>query len=95
MILKNLHVYSGSLSQANPGEVGNSIKHAIDIGYRLFDCAWIYGNEKEIGEGLRAKIEDGTVKRDELYVITKLWNTFHEEENVCPVYRMMRPLANQ
>lgn len=36
---------------------------AIDMGYRAIDTAYIYGNEKEVGEAVRAKIEDGTVQR--------------------------------
>lgn len=44
----------------------------------------LYGNEKEIGEGIRSKISDGTVKREELFITTKLWNTFHEQEQVVP-----------
>ncbi|XP_063909471.1 aldo-keto reductase family 1 member A1-A-like [Zophobas morio] len=67
-----------------PGEVQRAVKHAIDIGYRHFDCAMLYGNEKEIGEGIREKIADGTVKREELFIVTKLWNTFHEREKVVP-----------
>lgn len=60
------------------------MKYAIDIGYRHFDCAWVYGNEKEIGEGIRDKIADGTVKRKDLFITTKLWNTFHDQEKVVP-----------
>ncbi|KAF5306958.1 hypothetical protein FQA39_LY00188 [Lamprigera yunnana] len=60
------------------------IKDAIDVGYRLFDCAWLYKNEEEIGIGLNAKIDDGTVKRDELFILTKLSNTYHEKKLVVP-----------
>lgn len=69
---------------AAPGEAKIAVKTAIYIGYRLFDCAWLYGNEKEIGEGLQAKILDGTVTRADLFIVTKLWNVFHEEEKVVP-----------
>nr|QJA18291.1 aldo-keto reductase [Monochamus alternatus] len=68
----------------NPGEIQKSVKHAIDVGYRHIDCAWLYGNEKEIGEGIKDKIEDGTVKREDLFITTKLWNTFHEKDQVAP-----------
>lgn len=44
----------------------------------------LYGNEKEIGKGIREKIQDGTVKREDLFIVTKLWNTFHEREKVVP-----------
>ncbi|XP_046975509.1 serine-rich adhesin for platelets-like isoform X2 [Vanessa cardui] len=62
------------------------IKHvicaAIDLGYRAIDTAYIYGNEKFIGEAIQAKIDDGTVTRDELYIISKLWSTFHRRDLV-------------
>lgn len=47
----------------------------------------LYSNECEIGEAIREKISDGTVRRDELFIITKLWNTFHEKEQVVPTCR--------
>ncbi|CAH0563503.1 unnamed protein product [Brassicogethes aeneus] len=70
-----------------PGEVQKAVKHAIDCGYRYFDCAMLYGNEAEIGQGIREKIADGTVTRDELFIVTKLWNTFHERDQVVPTCR--------
>lgn len=70
--------------QAEPGEVENAVKIAIDLGYRHLDCAMVYGNENEIGNAIREKIDDGTVRRKDLFVVTKLWNTFHELEKVVP-----------
>ncbi|RZC32847.1 aldose reductase [Asbolus verrucosus] len=67
-----------------PGEVKKAVKHAINVGYRHIDCAMLYGNEKEIGEAIREKIADSTVKREEMFIVTKLWNTFHETEKVVP-----------
>lgn len=55
---------------------------AIKVGYRLFDGAIDYGNEKEIGEGIHRAIADGLVKREELVVVSKLWNSFHAPEHV-------------
>lgn len=78
--------------QAAPGEVEEAVKKAIDLGYRHIDCAMLYCNEKEIGAAIREKIRDGTVKREDLFVVTKLWNTFHEREMVVPTCQ--KSLAN-
>jgi glycerol 2-dehydrogenase (NADP+) len=70
--------------QSNPGEVKAAVLHAIKVGYRHIDCAYVYGNEAEVGEGIKEAIEKGYVKREELFVVTKLWCTFHSrvEENL-------------
>ncbi|CAD7941706.1 unnamed protein product [Amoebophrya sp. A120] len=64
------------------GEVEAAVKAAIDCGYRHIDCAFAYGNEHEVGKAIAAKIADGTVRREELWVTGKLWNTFHRKEFV-------------
>ncbi|XP_018330427.1 aldose reductase-like [Agrilus planipennis] len=64
--------------KSKPGDVTCAVMYAIDIGYRHIDCAYIYGNEKEVGRGISMKICDNTVQRNELYITSKLWNTFHE-----------------
>ncbi|XP_048002182.1 aldo-keto reductase AKR2E4-like isoform X2 [Leguminivora glycinivorella] len=58
------------------------ISQAIDVGYRHFDTAAIYGTEGEVGEGVAAKIKEG-VRRSDIFVTTKLWNTHHKREQVA------------
>jgi D-xylose reductase len=55
---------------------------AIQNGYRRLDCACDYGNEKEVGEGITKAIQDGLCTRKELFITSKLWNTYHSPEHV-------------
>lgn len=68
------------LSKKN--EVYNAILDAINIGYRHFDCAYFYGNETEIGQALHHAISLGLVKRNELFITSKLWNSDHSPDRV-------------
>lgn len=66
-----------------PGQVcPELIEQAVAAGYRHFDCACDYGNEQECGAGLRAACDRGSITRDQLWVTSKLWNTFHRPEHV-------------
>lgn len=60
----------------------DQIYAAIQTGYRLFDGAMDYGNEREIGEGISRAIADGIVTREELRIVSKLWNNFHHPKSV-------------
>ncbi|ETO18328.1 alcohol dehydrogenase, partial [Reticulomyxa filosa] len=64
------------------GEVGAAVDYALDAGYLHVDCAMVYGNEKEIGEIFKKKIGT-TIKRSDLFVTSKLWNTYHHPDDVA------------
>ncbi|KAG8376944.1 hypothetical protein BUALT_Bualt09G0116700 [Buddleja alternifolia] len=68
--------------QAAAGVVGDAVTAAIKAGYRHIDCAQRYSNEKEIGVALKKLFEDGVVKREDLWITSKLWNSDHAPEDV-------------
>ncbi|XP_008821457.1 aldo-keto reductase family 1 member C15 [Nannospalax galili] len=63
-------------------KVAEATKVAIDVGFRHIDSAYFYQNEEEVGQALREKIADGTVKREDLFYTTKVWGTFLRPELV-------------
>lgn len=62
-------------------------KQAIKTGYRLFDGAYDYQNEKEAGEGIKRAISDGLVKREDIFITTKLWNNYHRKDIAIDIAR--------
>ncbi|XP_068153055.1 aldo-keto reductase family 1 member B1-like [Drosophila tropicalis] len=64
------------------GDCERATLHAIDAGYRHLDCAYFYGNEAEVGSAVNKKISEGVIKREDIFITTKLWCTFHEPERV-------------
>ncbi|KAI5814662.1 NADP-dependent oxidoreductase domain-containing protein [Pyronema omphalodes] len=71
-------------SEGKPGESYNSTKTALEAGYRHLDCAWFYQNEEEIGEAIAdfLKESNGKVKREDLFICTKVWNHLHKPDEV-------------
>lgn len=65
----------------DPGEVADAVRGALRVGYRLIDCASVYGNEREVGEALREALRSG-LNRDEVFVESKVWNDAHAPERV-------------
>ncbi|KAJ9468709.1 Aldose reductase B [Diplonema papillatum] len=74
----------GTWQSGKDGEVQKAVVTALEKGYRHIDCAAVYGNEKEVGEGLAEAFSKGVCKREDVFVVSKIWNTFHEPEDVLP-----------
>lgn len=62
--------------------VADAVYTAIKLGYRLFDCASVYGNEKQIGQVFKRAFDEGLVKREDLFITSKVWNDKHHEGEV-------------
>lgn len=68
-------------------ETIRATRDALDAGFRHFDCAERYGNEREVGTALQAGLADGGIARQDIFVTTKLWNSNHRPERVEPAFR--------
>lgn len=88
--MKNLRFGNGDLLpiiglgtwKSEPGQVRKAVFWAIEAGYRHIDCAAIYQNEREVGQGIADALAAGLVKREELFITSKLWNSSHRFEDV-------------
>lgn len=69
---------------AAPDKVGHAVEYALsECGYRHIDCAYVYHNEKEIGQALKNVFAEGKIKREEVFITSKVWNTHHAKDNVA------------
>jgi alcohol dehydrogenase (NADP+) len=71
----------------DPAETKRATKDALEAGFRSFDCAERYRNETEVGEALKEGQNVFGISREELFVMTKLWNTNHRPERVEPAFK--------
>ncbi|KAK3697287.1 hypothetical protein LTR37_017520 [Vermiconidia calcicola] len=68
--------------QSDPGQVKDAVAHALKVGYKHIDAAFVYGNENEVGEGLKQAFDSG-LKREDVFVTSKLWCTYHRKPEDC------------
>ena len=68
--------------KSGPGQVSAAVYEAIRVGYRHIDAAWFYKNQDEVGEGINRAISEGIIKREDVWVTSKLWNDKHSKEDV-------------
>jgi diketogulonate reductase-like aldo/keto reductase len=65
-------------------------KTALEVGFRHFDCAERYRNEEAVGDAMQAALSAGAIRREDVFVSTKLWNTNHRPERVKPAFDASR-----
>ena len=70
----------------DPAETRSATTNALRVGFRHFDCAERYRNEREVGESLQAEFATGAIAREDVFITTKLWNTNHRPERVEPAF---------
>ncbi|KAK8845379.1 hypothetical protein IAR55_006092 [Kwoniella newhampshirensis] len=71
-------LFSLARARVPPGEVAKAVESALKSGYRHIDCAWAYGNEAEVGQGIKAS----GVPREEIWITSKLFELHHHPEHV-------------
>jgi len=70
----------------DPLATKQATKAALEVGFRLLDCAERYRNEEAVGDAIQEVFKAGTLQREDLFVVTKLWNTNHRPERVKPAF---------
>src|SRR5215472_13192512 len=70
----------------DPIATRNATTAALEAGFRALDTAERYGNEREVGEGMQEVFKSGKIRREELFIAAKLWNTNHRPERVRPAF---------
>jgi diketogulonate reductase-like aldo/keto reductase len=70
----------------DPIATKEAVRIALKVGFRQFDCAERYLNEEHVGEAMRAVLEEGNIRRRDVFVGTKLWNNNHRPERVRPAF---------
>src|SRR6201996_4088265 len=74
----------------DPSTTISATKDAVIAGFRQFDCAERYRNEREVAQGLQAGLAIASIERKDIFLATKLWNTNHRPERVGPAFEASR-----
>ena len=74
----------------DPAVTKTATRDALDAGFRHFDCAERYGNERQVGEALQTGLAANGIARESIFVTTKLWNSNHRPERVEPAFEASR-----
>jgi alcohol dehydrogenase (NADP+) len=73
--------------KSEKGKVEEAVYSALKAGYTHIDCALVYGNETEVGNGIKKALNEGLLSREDLWVTSKLWNNAHRKEDVIPALK--------
>jgi diketogulonate reductase-like aldo/keto reductase len=74
----------------DPLATRRAVKTALEVGFRHFDCAERYRNEEAIGDAMQEVFKAGAIRREDVFVTTKLWNTNHRPQRVKPAFDASR-----
>ena len=80
----NIPVIGLGTWKSNVGEVYQAVRWALKLGYKHFDCASIYNNQQEIGQAFTDAFREDNLKREDIFVTSKLWNDSHYPQDVLP-----------
>ena len=73
----------------DPAVTITATRDALEAGFRHFDCAERYGNEREVGSALQTGLAAGRIAREDIFVTTKLWNSNHRPERLEPAFERL------
>ncbi|HBY83118.1 diketogulonate reductase-like aldo/keto reductase [Staphylococcus warneri] len=76
----------GTFRVENNDDCTKAVKYAIENGYRSIDTAMVYGNEEKVGQGIKEGLESAGLKREDLFITSKLWLEDYGRENVEQAY---------
>jgi aldehyde reductase len=79
----------GTWQSPPDGSLYRAVRGAIDNGYRHIDCAYAYENEEEVGRAINDAISESAVRREDLYIVSKLWLTFFKRDRVAICVKRM------